>query len=179
MDAGNKQWGDLIQRDIIEGTQWAAEQGRIDNEKICIMGTSFGGYSALQAPTMAPELYKCAVAEAGVYDLNLLHEEGDVTSMFTGDAFLETVIGQDEAQLKAYSPVYNIDKFSIPLFLAHGGNDQRAPLEHAEALKQVLDENNKDYEWFYKKNEGHGFFNEVNRIEYFEKVADFLGKHLQ
>src|SRR5690606_27453974 len=58
--AGHMQWGEGIQNDIIDATNWVIEQGHADRERICIYGGSFGGYSALMSPIRAPGLFKCA-----------------------------------------------------------------------------------------------------------------------
>ncbi|HEY4554906.1 MAG TPA: prolyl oligopeptidase family serine peptidase, partial [Lysobacter sp.] len=59
-DAGHSQWAQGIQNDIIDATRWAIREGYADQERICIYGGSFGGYSALMAPIREPGLYKCA-----------------------------------------------------------------------------------------------------------------------
>ncbi|XOV81204.1 MAG: alpha/beta hydrolase family protein [Aestuariibacter sp.] len=178
-DAGFGKWGDLIQQDIIDGTKWVIAQGGIDANKVCIMGTSFGAYSAVQASLLAPDLYKCAVANAGIYDLPRMFDEGDIPKLIFGEAFLEKALGMEETKLKQFSPVYNLDKLKAPVLIAHGRQDVRAPFSHAEALKEGLEALDKPYDWFVKDTEAHGFYNQENRAEYFEKVVDFLGQHLK
>ena len=75
--AGMGEWGDGIQRDIIEGTEWVIEQGWVDENRVGIYGGSFGGYSAVQAPILRPDLFKAGVAYIGVFDLEMLYREGD------------------------------------------------------------------------------------------------------
>ena len=70
--AGHKKWGAEIQYDIIDGVNYVIEQGYIDKDNMCIMGASFGGYSALQSAIVEPDLFKCAVGVFGVYDLPLM-----------------------------------------------------------------------------------------------------------
>ena len=36
-EAGRKQWGQAMQDDIIDGTQWLIDQGIADPKRICIM----------------------------------------------------------------------------------------------------------------------------------------------
>lgn len=177
--AGYKHWGDDIQQDIIDGTRYIISQGHIDKDKVCIMGGSFGGYSAVMSAELAPDLFKCAVANAGVYDLNLALEKGDITEFLTGDAYLEKVLGTDPAQLTAFSPVTHVSKLSGPVLIAHGARDRRVPLEHAERLKSALDKAGKSYEWFVKDSETHGFYDETNRGEYYQKVVNFLSETLK
>jgi dipeptidyl aminopeptidase/acylaminoacyl peptidase len=64
------------------------------------------------------------------------------------------------------------------VFIAHGKEDRRVPFEQAEALKEAMDEHNKAYEWYVKGSEAHGFADEGNRAEYYQKVSEFLSKHL-
>ncbi|WP_371194274.1 alpha/beta fold hydrolase [Glaciecola sp. SC05] len=175
-----QQWGTRMQQDIIEATQFVVNSGGIDKDKLCIMGASYGGYSAVMSATIAPDLFKCVVANVGVYDLELMFEEGDIQQyLLYGKAYLTEQLGTDTAVLKAQSPVNHVAKLKAPIFLAHGGEDQRVPISHAEALKVELDRHNKPYVWFYTERAGHGFFEEASTIAYFEAVTKFLNQHLK
>jgi dipeptidyl aminopeptidase/acylaminoacyl peptidase len=174
-----KQWGDRVQKDIIEGTKWVIAQGGILSDKVCIMGASFGGYSAVQSATLAPDLFKCVISHAGVYDIEMMFEEGDIKGRLYGKAALTEEHGTDKALMHQYSPVNNVAKLAAPILIAHGRQDERVPIDHAEALMAELDKQGKPYETFIKEYENHGFYNEQNRSEYYEKVAEFLGKHLK
>ncbi len=178
MEAGYKNWGNKIQDDILLAANYVIQQGIADKDKMCIFGTSFGGYSALQSAIRAPEVFKCAIGYAGVYDLPMLYEEGDVTSLKWGDAYLDKTLGTNREQQLAQSPVYNADKLQAPVLLIHGNEDKRAPLEHAEKLRDVLDEKGHPYEWLVKYKEGHGFYDEDNILEANTKILSFLGKYI-
>ena len=177
--AGNRQWGDQVQRDIISGTQWAIAAGKADKKNVCIMGDSFGAYSALQSAILEPDLFACAIANAGIFDLELLYKRGDITDFYWGDAYLEEVIGRDAEQLRQFSPVHNVAALKSPLLIAHGKRDQRAPYEHAQRLTRELDKQNKKYEFFVRGHEAHGFYDTDNQVEYMTKALAFLDKHLR
>lgn len=179
MHAGDQQWGARVQHDIIDGTRWAASQPGINARKVCIMGTSFGGYSALQAPLVDTSLFRCAVANAGPYDLQLMFEEGDVPTSLYGESMLQELLGTNQEQLRTFSPVHNLEKLNVPVLIAHGEKDVRVPVEHAEAVKAQLDKLDKPYEWFVEDRETHGFHNAENRARYYQKVTAFLAEHLQ
>ena len=178
LHAGDRKWGSDIQYDIIDGTKYVAGRDDIDENKICIMGGSFGGYSALMSPTIEPDLYKCAIGMVGVYDLNLMWTSADIEKLRTGENYLNTVIGKDEEQLNAFSPVYNVDKLKAPVFLAHGKKDWRVDVKHFDVMKKALDEKQHPLETMLVEKEGHGFANEENRIEYLKRVENFLAKHI-
>lgn len=177
--AGFKQWGGLIQQDIIDGTRWAVAQGHAKAGNICLMGASFGGYSAVQAATMAPDLFKCGVAVAGVYDLPLMKVSGDTPDAYYGKAFLQKVLGDNPAQLAQFSPVQQVGKLKAELLIMHGERDERAPFEHAKRLKAALDKAGKPYQWLVFEDEAHGFYSETNQTIYLKKVQEFLAKQLK
>ena len=66
LKAGMGEPGRLIQKDIIEATEWIIEQGWVDENRIGIYGASFGGYSAVQAPILRPDLFKVGVSLVGL-----------------------------------------------------------------------------------------------------------------
>lgn len=76
--AGYRQWGTTIQQDIADGTKWAIKEGLIDSDRLGIYGGSFGGYSALMSPIVEPGLYKATIGFVGVYDMELMKQEGNV-----------------------------------------------------------------------------------------------------
>lgn len=177
-DAGRRQWGDKIQRDIADAAHWAVEQGYADGERLCIYGASFGGYSALMNPIRYPDLYRCAIGYVGVYDLELLFEKGDVQRRDRGISYLRRELSEDETFLRANSPLYNTGKLDLPLFIVHGEEDERAPVEHAEALLEKLEEEKKPAETLIVANEGHGFYSEENNKAFYSRLLGFLDRHI-
>ncbi|KGJ86920.1 alpha/beta hydrolase family protein [Colwellia psychrerythraea] len=176
--SGYRSWGSRVQQDILDGYQWLVKNNKAADNKVCIMGGSFGAYSAIQSATLYPDVYKCAIANAGIYDLELMFEEGDIQQRRSGMSYLKRVLGTDEQLLKSMSPVNYVEKIQIPIFLAHGEKDKRAPFEHAERLRAALDKEKKAYEWFVIGDESHGFFNPENQRAYMKQVVGFLDKHL-
>ena len=177
--AGYKNWGTLIQQDIYEAYQWAINSGLALKDKACIMGSSFGAYSAIQSAIKYPKTYRCAIAYAGVYDLDLMFDEGSIQNLRFGEAYLNRTIGEDEAIRKSMSPVHHVNNIEIPLMIAHGKQDRRVPFEHAERLMSALDEANKPYIWHKFGSEAHGFYNPENRAEYMKNVLAFLNKSIK
>lgn len=177
--AGALQWGGLIQQDIIDGTLWAMEQGYGRKGNTCIVGASFGGYSAMMAPSLAKDLYSCAVGTVGVYDLNLMFAEGDVQQKHYGKAYLTQQLGTDAKQRAAFSPVNHVADLPDAVLLMHGKKDERAPIEHAHALKAAMDKAGKKYQWVEFDDEGHGFYDESNQRLYLQNLQQFLGAHLK
>ncbi len=176
--SGYLKWGTRIQQDLIDGVKWAIGQHYADPNRICVYGGSFGGYSALMSVIRAPHLFKCAVGYSGVYDLKMLYKKGDVQSSKFGRSYLSTVIGKNDADLDANSPDKLADKIDVPVFLAHGMEDRRAPFAQAEAMRDALKAANKTYEWMAVPKEGHGFYTEADRAAFLTRMQTFLEKYI-
>ena len=178
MEAGFKTWGSHIQFDIIDATAEVLRQNFADPDRVCIYGASFGGYSALMAPILEPNMFRCAVGFVGVYDLQMLYERGDVADRASGISFLEKVIGRDDGQLRAFSPIYRADELNLPVLIIHGEQDPRAPVEHAEAMIESLENAGKPYEKLMFEKEGHGLYDTEARADMYRTIVGFLRRNL-
>ncbi len=100
--------------------KWAIDNRHADAARICSFGASYGGYAALMQTIRYPDLYKCAIGYVGVYDLDVMKKQGDITDRNSGRRYLERALGSDAAQLRAWTPAQNVDKIKVPVFLAEG-----------------------------------------------------------
>jgi dipeptidyl aminopeptidase/acylaminoacyl peptidase len=168
----------LIQQDIIDGTRWALALENISDNNVCITGGSFGGYSALMAPLIEPELYKCAIPMYGAYDVLYQMENADYMGVDSVSVGAKEKYGDNEKFWRKESPLTYIDKLKTPLLIVTGGRDKRVPPQSAFNLKAALDQRRISYEWLYKE-EGHGFVGVKNKVELFKKSIAFANKHLK
>ncbi len=176
---GHMQWGDKIQDDIIDAARWATAQGYADADRVCIYGGSFGGYSALMAPIREPGMFKCAVGYVGVYDMDLMDSAGDIARRDSGREFIEKTLGKDKAKLKSISPSENADKIKIPVFLAAGALDRRAPPIHTEKMQSALKKaGNPAEEVIIQEGEMHGYYDEKNNLNLYTKMLAFFDKYI-
>jgi hypothetical protein len=108
-----------------------------------------------------------------------MYELGDIHDQRSGRVYLHEAIGKDSSVLKQLSPTHNADKIKIPVMLAHGEEDERAPIEHALAMKKALEINGIECKWMVKPKESHGFFTKSNQVEFYSHLVKFLRKHIQ
>ncbi|HET6439113.1 MAG TPA: alpha/beta fold hydrolase [Anaeromyxobacter sp.] len=172
--AGYGHWGDRIMEDIADAVRFAVRQGWADPQRIAIFGGSFGGYAALQSTIVAPELYRCAVGYAGVYELEgWMDREETVTSRLVR-RFYRTAVNAAPEDLRRASPVYHADQILVPVLLIHGEEDKRAPFAQAKQMREALIAQGRPPEWLVEPREGHGFYDEGARQRMAERVVKFL-----
>lgn len=174
---GAQEWGGTMQDDVTDATRWAIEQGIADPARICIHGGSYGAYAALMGVAKEPGLYRCASGYVGVYDLTVLHAEMEQSARGMSN-WSRGWVGDDAARLAANSPVRLAGNIKVPVLLAAGGQDQVAPEEHTRKMERALKAAGVPVEALYYPNEGHGFYVESNRNEYYTKLLGFLASHI-
>ena len=179
--ASFKEWGKKMQNDITDGVKWTIEKGMVDKDNVCIYGASYGGYATLAGLTFTPNLYKCGVDYVGVSNLFTFQETiPDYWKPYK--KMLHEMVGhpeKDKALLESASPFFHADKISAALFVAQGANDPRVKKSESDQIVQALKARGVEVEYMVKDNEGHGFHNEENRFEFYEKMEDFLKENIK
>jgi len=175
--AGKREWGGRMQDDITDATRWAIQQGIADPKRICLYGASYGGYASLMGVVKEPELYACAAGYVGVYDLPTMHTAGDIQQRESGENYIDGWIGPKEEVAKV-SPNRLADRIKVPVFLAAGGEDKRAPIQHTEMMEKALRKAGVPVEAVYYPTEGHGFYKVENERDYYSKLLTFFSRHL-
>lgn len=174
--AGAKQWGLAMQDDLTDATRWAIDQKIATADRICIYGASYGGYAALMGAAKEPELYRCAAGYVGVYDLEMMHRDDSRSARSARNWALDWLGDRD--RMAAVSPTRLADRIKVPVFLAAGGKDRIAPIEHTEKMEKALKAAGVPVETLSFPHEGHGFYTDEHRREYYTKLLDFLSRHL-
>lgn len=176
--AGYHEWGGRMQDDITDATKWAIAEGIADPERICIAGTSYGGYAALQGAVREPELYRCTIGDSGIYDLRLMKSRGDIPQSAFGSGYLDMVLGRDDALLAQRSPVNQVERIKADVMLIVGGQDKRVPPVQGETMRNALLKRGKNVEWLYQRTEAHGFYDEANVTDMYGKMLAFLDRNI-
>ena len=175
--AGAREWGAAMQDDLTDATRWAIQQGISDPGKICMYGASYGAYASLMGVAREPTLYRCAAGYIGVYDLPMMHTAGDIQERMSGATYLAEWVGPRDTLAKV-SPTNLAASIKVPVFIAAGGEDERAPIAHSKLMEARLKSAGVPVETLYYATEGHGFYTEPNRREYYTRLLDFLSRHI-
>ncbi|OUV63348.1 MAG: hypothetical protein CBC82_04385 [Cellvibrionales bacterium TMED122] len=178
-DAGHKEWGGQMIEDIAAATRWAMTHRGIDERRVCAYGGSYGAYASYMLAAREPSMLRCVIGYVGVYDLSLLYRTGDIPKSWGGVGYLERAVGRDDDMLADFSPVNHASKITAASMLIHGEDDNRAPIDHAYAMRDALRATGTDPDWLEIDDSGHGAGNIRTRLELYEALLGFLDQHLR
>ena len=176
--SGYGQWGTRMLDDVYEGVQALIEQGRVDPERVCIFGGSYGGYASAQSLVRYNDFYRCGVVIAGFFDASTQMARSDTSDWYAGEDFMARAIGEDMEEIRAMSPMFHIDKIKAPMLLLHGEEDVRTPFKGAEEFVAALKENDKEFDYYWYEKEGHGNAKLENQVDEWKRIESFLKSNL-
>lgn len=183
-EAGNGQWGEKIQNDILDAVQWVCDQGWVATDQVGIMGRSFGGYCVLRGLSETPERFVCGVDVVGPSNLeSLFHNLPPYLK--TARGFLMKMIGGDpdtpqgKAQLKARSPIHKAKDIQKPLLIVHGNNDVIVKKSESDQIVEALKENQIPITYLSFPDEGHQFKKVKNILAFYALLEAFAKRHLK
>lgn len=180
-DAGKRGLGTLIEDDIDAAIAHVLATHPVDSERICLVGASYGGYSALMSLARWPGRFSCAVSIAGPSDLMLLFTASDSGRFERGRRALEEVVGDpatEAERLVETSPVYRYRGIHEPVMLVHGREDRRVDDEHTRRMSRMLQLDGRPPVVLELDDEGHGIHDLANVERAWTAVAAFLRQHL-
>lgn len=170
----------LMHNDVTDATRTFRQLDVIDRQRVAIMGASFGGFLAMAGAAFEDGLYSCAITNSGVFDWETLIREAKWSGL-PGEyqIMLDRVgkPGRDRTQFDQISPLASIDRVKIPVFVAHGKEDNVVDIEQSGKLVRALKRRDIPVETFFPDFELHGF-SSPNRVKFYTAVEAFLAKHL-
>lgn len=177
------QFAGKMHDDLIDGVNWAVEQGYADPDRVAIFGGSYGGYATLVGVTFTPEVFAAAIDYVGISDLsNFMRTLPEIARPHLANNWHLFVGDPDDpeqlADMMARSPITKVDQIRTPLLVVQGANDVRVVKAESDNLVEALRGRGVEVEYMVKEDEGHGFVNPDNEIDMFNAVDRFLARHL-
>jgi dipeptidyl aminopeptidase/acylaminoacyl peptidase len=182
MDDYTKRWDSV--RDGVDGAEWLVKSGYAAAGKIATYGGSYGGFMSVACVVEDQER-----VDRGERKERLFGACVDVVGIVNLRSFLEKTSGYrrklreaeygplaDTTFLASVSSIHRTDKIQVPVFIAHGFNDPRVPVEEAMQLAIALKDKGRSPRVFIAPDEGHGFVKLDNRIYFYERMANFLAE---
>jgi dipeptidyl aminopeptidase/acylaminoacyl peptidase len=173
--AGRNEWGGKMQEDVTDGVHWLVEQGIADPEKLCIVGWSYGGYSAAMGAVQTPELYQCAASINGVLDLPRLISDD---KRYIGGSAWTRHMGLEDENAKVVSPYHQAERITVPMLIVQAKDDARVHEDQGKRMARRLERLDKPVEYIEVEHGGHEMDNEPARLTILTALEAFLAENL-
>jgi dipeptidyl aminopeptidase/acylaminoacyl peptidase len=165
--------------DLIDGVQWAIDEGVADPDKVAIAGGSYGGYATLIGVSFTPDTFACGVDIVGPSSLVTLIESfpeywkpflQGTWYTYVGDPANE----EDREDMLARSAISRVDDIKVPLLVGQGQNDPRVTKLESDQLVEAMAANELPVTYVNFPDEGHGFRRPENRLAFYSVMEGFL-----
>jgi dipeptidyl aminopeptidase/acylaminoacyl peptidase len=182
INAADGEWAAKMHDDLIDAVDWAVKGKIAQEDKVAIMGGSYGGYATLVGLTFTPDKFACGVDIVGPSNLNtLLKNIPPYWAPFLPQ--LTSRVGNpatDEGRrmLDERSPLTHADKIKKPLLIGQGANDPRVKQVEADQIVSAMQNKNIPVTYVLYPDEGHGFARPENRMSFYSVAEAFLTEHL-
>jgi len=167
--------------DCVEAKKFLKATGFVDENKIGIIGGSYGGYMVLAALTFRPEEFTVGVDIYGVANwLRTLKSiptwwESIRNSLYREMGNPET----DQEYLTRISPLFHAINITKPLMVLQGANDPRVLKVESDEIVTAVKKKGIPVEYIVFEDEGHGFRKRKNQIDGNKAILEFLDKYLK
>lgn len=180
-EAGFGKFGTAIEDDIDAALSLALADYPLDSNRMCVLGFSYGGYSAMIAAVRWPDRFRCVVSVAGVADRLLLYSASDSTRTADGRKRVEKRMGDPRTELAEMirtSPLYRHAEISVPIMLGHGLEDVRVDYEQTRRMQRMLDLDGRPAVGLVFEDEGHSLEGLDTMQTLWKGIAGFLKANL-
>lgn len=169
-------YGVRMQDDLNDLVKFYGAKGVVDPNRACIMGWSYGGYAAARGAQRDPEVWKCAIAGAGVYDMSLMNKWDRANLGRFSEGFQATSDNPD-----GISSARHTDGEWAPILIVAAKRDARIPMEQAETLVANLKKSGKvegrDFRYIVQEKGTHNLPYDDVHIQWIEEAENWLAKY--
>ena len=166
-------------KDIGGLLDWIATQPDLDKERVLVTGGSYGGYMSLAVAVHYSDRIRAAIDIVGISNFVSFLER---TEGYRRDLRRVEYGDERDPQMRTFlqqiSPSNNAAKIKKPLFVVHGKNDPRVPLNEAEQIVATVRKNQVPVWYLMAKDEGHGFSKKKNNDFQFYATIMFIKENL-
>jgi dipeptidyl aminopeptidase/acylaminoacyl peptidase len=166
--------GDL--RDILRGIDAAEMAAPIDNNRLGIMGGSYGGFMAMWAVTQTNR-FKAAVAIAGISNWQSYYGQNGISGWMI--PYFGASVYQDPTVYARSSPINFIRNVRTPTLAYVGANDIECPAPQTQEFWHGLHEFGVPASMVIYPDEGHGLRNPKHLADAEKRVLAWFDKYLK
>lgn len=173
--ANIKDWGGADYQDLMTGVDKIIEMGVADQNRLGVMGWSYGGFMTSWIVTQTKR-FKAASAGAPVTNLMSFNGTADIPA-FVPDYFGGQAWETPEIYYK-HSAMFNVKGVSTPTLIQHGEADIRVPISQGYEFYNALKQQNVPTRMIVFPRQPHGIGEPKHQIAAMQSNLDWFEKYL-
>jgi dipeptidyl-peptidase-4 len=166
----NHRLGEIELEDQLAAANWLKQQAWVDDERIGLIGHSYGGYMTIYALENAPGVWAAGIAGAPVTQWQ------DYDTIYT-ERYMSTPEKNPDGY-KVSSTLTHAAGLEDPLLLIHGTGDDNVHWQNTAHLIDALVEAGKQYELAIYPDKTHSLRGEKTKLHVWNTKRDFWRRHL-
>ena len=170
--------GDLD--DCVHSKKMLIETGKVDPNRIGIIGGSYGGYMVCAAMAFRPDEFEVGVDIFGV--TNWHRTVQNIPPWWEAQRkSLEKELGDFDnlEYFKKISPLFHASNIKKPLMVLQGANDPRVLKVESDEMVEGVRANGVYVDYLVFDDEGHGFRKKKNQLRGYKAILSFCDKYLK
>ena len=162
--------GKLETEDLLNSALKLGEYPWVDENRIGIMGWSYGGFMSSLAITKGADIFKMAIAVAPV-----------TSWRYYDNIYTERFMRTPQENSKGYddnSPINHVSKLKGKYLLIHGSADDNVHYQNSMQMVNALVRADKQFDLFIYPNKNHGIYGGNTRNHLFQMMFDYILENL-
>lgn len=165
--------------DVVDGVEYLAEDGQINEDKVGITGGSYGGFASAWGATALTEHFAASVAFVGLTNLTSFMGTTDIPEEMIDSHFMVPPEEDWDLYLE-WSPIYHAAKSKTPTLILHGEEDPRVhPAQSLELYRYLKRVGQAPVRLVTYPGEGHGNRMAAARYDYSLRLMRWMDFYLK
>jgi len=172
-------WAEKDSYDILAGVDAVIRRGYIDEQRLGVMGGSYGGFMTNWLISHSNR-FKAAITDRSVTDRSSFFGSSDIGWKFAVDD-LESTPYEETERHRHMSPITYVQDIHTPLLIIHSESDLRCNIEQAEQLFAALKYMGREVLFVRFEGQSHGLSrggHPHSRLERLRHIKNWFEKHL-
>jgi dipeptidyl aminopeptidase/acylaminoacyl peptidase len=161
--------------DIADGVSQLVADGRVAEDRVCVVGWGSGGYAALMSAAERGDLYRCVVSISGVVDPESYARH---FRRFGTEEGVNQFVGLPDNPGRDWDVVSRAPEVEADALVIYSHNDFRVPFRQSASMVGALERRDKEVESIEYADAEHGIVPARYRIDMLARIGDFLERKI-
>lgn len=170
--------GEGVAEDIIEATEWFAQNPWVNKDKIGCVSASYGGFMT-QLLLTKTDLFATGISHAGISDHTSYWGEGYWGYSYSEVSAANSYPWNRKDLYVDRSPLFNADKIHKPILFTHGTEDTNVPIGESIQMYTALKLLGVPTAFVMVEGENHGIMDFTKRQKWINTMVAWFNRWLQ